>query len=96
MPGSSRFLLPDVIADLHADVPGLHASRQLGAGGVDVLQRHLAKRSQSALSLAAHFKRGVVEDARHLQRLFGRPMIGKQHGRRGDHLHVHALALQFL
>ena len=32
----------DMIADLHAEVSGAHGTRQLFAGGVDVLQWNLA------------------------------------------------------
>ena len=77
MPGSSRFFGPDMVADLHADMPGLHASRQLGAGGIDVLQRHLAKRLQPPISAAAHFQRSIVKDLRNFQCLFGRPVDTK-------------------
>ncbi len=54
----------DVIADLHADMPGLHASREFGTGSIDVLQRHLAKGFEPPMSAAAHLQCGIVKDSR--------------------------------
>ena len=94
--GIVEVLRADMVADLYANVPGLHASAHLGAGGIDVLQRHLTKRLEAAIGATAHFQRSIVEDARNFQRLLRRPVVRKQHRRCGDHLQVYALPVKVL
>ena len=45
-----QILVSNVIANLHAQMPRLHASAKLLASGINILQRHLAKGFQPALS----------------------------------------------
>jgi len=91
-----EILWPDMIADLHPDMPGLHASREFLTGGVDILQRNLAKRLQPSIAAATKLERSVIKDFRNLQRLLCRPVIRKQHGCGGDHLQVDPLPIQLL
>jgi len=51
----------DVIADLNAEVTRSPAATQFLASGVDVLQRDLAQRPQSAFPLITHLERNVIE-----------------------------------
>ena len=61
--GIIQILWADMVPDVHAGVPGLHTSAHLDTGGVDFLQRHLTKRLEATIVTAAHFERGIVEEA---------------------------------
>jgi hypothetical protein len=85
--------ITDVIADLHAQVSGAHRTRQLFAGGVDVLQWNLAQRPQSSFSTAAHFERNIVEHARAIQCMLRLAAIGEENRGRADHLEIDAITV---
>lgn len=80
--------VPDVVADLDSPVPVGHASVELAAGGLRVLQRHLAERHESSRVVSGDLKGEVVEDRRHLGGLLRRPSVREEHGRGRDHLDV--------
>ncbi len=81
-----EILVADVIADLHAEMPGAHAASEFGAGSVNILQRHLAERAQSSFAASAEFQRRVVKNASAIQRLLRFAVVGKKHGRGGNDL----------
>src|SRR5579872_361483 len=82
--GIVEVLLSNVIADLHAQMPSTHASAQLFAGCVDVLQRNLTERLQTSLSVRAQLKRRVVKEAGAVQRVLRGPVIGEEYRRRRE------------
>ena len=95
-PGIIQIFIANMIADLHAQMSTLLAARKFLAGHIDVLQRHLAQRFQSALSLRAQFKSRIVELPRAIQRMLRRTLIRKQYRGSGDHLHIYAIAIHIL
>src|SRR5215469_18901936 len=59
--GIVEVLLPDMVADLYAEMPGAHAAAELPGGSVDILQRNLTKGLQTPIALCAKFKRSIIE-----------------------------------
>src|SRR5712692_4408972 len=76
----------NMVADLHPDVSSSHASAELFACCVSILQGHLTKRFQPALSFGAKFKRRIVEQLRAIERVLHRPLIREQHRSSRDNL----------
>jgi hypothetical protein len=59
----------DMIADLNAEMSARHGAIDFGARGIDILQRRLAKRAQTAAAAPADLECGVVEDAGAFERM---------------------------
>jgi hypothetical protein len=72
-----EIFLPDVIANLHAQMPSLHAASEFFARRIDILQRHLAKGFQSTFSPAAEFECRIVKQSRAIECVFHRAIIGE-------------------
>jgi hypothetical protein len=83
----------DVVADLDAAVPGLDGPVELAAGGVGVLQRHLAERDEPLRCLGRDLQREVVEDRRGGGGGVRGLVVGEEDGGGGEHLPVDAVAV---
>ncbi len=82
-----------MIADLHAEMAGAHATSEFSTGGINILQRHLAQRAQSAFAASAQLQRGVIKKPSAFQRVLRLAIVGKKHRRRGNDLMIHAVAI---
>src|SRR5580658_2496555 len=74
---------------------GLHATAEFLTGRVNILQRHLAKGFQPALSPATKVKCSIVEELRAIKCMFHRTLIRKQYWRGRDDLQVNSITVHF-
>jgi len=80
----------DVVADLDPAVPGRHGPVELAAGGVGVLQRHLAERDEPVRRLRGDLQREVVEDRGGARGGVRGLVVGEEDRGGGEHLPVDA------
>jgi hypothetical protein len=90
-----EILITDVIANLHANMPGAHAASEFGAGSVNILQGHLAERAESAFAASTELQRRIIKYSSATQGMFRFTIVAKQHRRDGNDLVGYAVAIHF-
>ena len=90
-PGIVEVAVADMVADVHPDVARVPGPADLGARGIDVLERRLAERSEAGRIVGAHLRRPVVDEPRPRNGRGHRRVVAEQDRCRGDHLDGHTV-----
>jgi len=83
-----QVLAPNMVPDLNAEMPSLHAPAKFFASCVNILQGTWQKDFNLPFPRLQSFKRRIVEQLRTIQRMFHWTFIGEQYRRGRDDLQV--------